>query len=196
MSQPVAPLAERPNVRRNDLQFARALEAGVADPPAQLDGSELLAAVRVLATSTLLTGDAGSLATLRSRTRATRAYTPVRAVGLDAWLLWWSPEGEIDLHDHGGASGAIYVLEGRLLETHATRSGGRLRLRTLEAGGSIAFGPDHVHDIINPGPEPALSLHAYGPRLETMTYYRVDARSGRLVPDRSERVEPAAATSE
>jgi hypothetical protein len=47
-----------------------------------------------------------------------------------------------------------------------------------------------VHDIVNAGTEPALSLHVYGPRLEAMTYYRTDDQSGKLLPHRLERVEP------
>jgi hypothetical protein len=46
-----------------------------------------------------------------------------------------------------------------------------------------------VHDVVNVCPQPAVSLHVYGPRLDAMTYYRVDERSGRLVPDRTQRVD-------
>jgi hypothetical protein len=47
-----------------------------------------------------------------------------------------------------------------------------------------------VHDVVNTAAEPAVSLHVYGPRLEAMTYYRIDDQSGRLIPDRLERLEP------
>ena len=33
------------------------------------------------------------------------------------------------------------------------------------------FGPSHVHQVRNDGPEPAVSLHAYTPALTTMTRY-------------------------
>ena len=159
----------------------------VAGP--QLGPSELLAAVRRLArTSGVLKTSSlrGRVATDASK----RWYEPLCAEeGLDAWLLWWSCGGDIDLHDHGGASGAIYVLEGSLVETSGTPHAHRLRVRTIWAGGSVAFGPDHVHDIVNSGAVPAVSLHVYGPRLEAMTYYRIDDRSGRLLRDRSEPVD-------
>jgi hypothetical protein len=83
------------------------------------------------------------------------------------------------------------VLEGSLLETWGTRNGRRLRERRLGAGQSIAFGPDYVHDVINTSVEPAVSLHVYGPRLDAMTYYYLDDRTGRLLADRSELVEHA-----
>ena len=81
------------------------------------------------------------------------------------------------------------MLEGSLVETSGTPRSRRLRLRTIHAGESVAFGPDHVHDIVNSGAVPAVSLHVYGPRLEAMTYYRIDEESGRLLPDRLEPVE-------
>src|SRR5213076_3472398 len=110
----------------------------VAGP--QLGPSELLAAVRRLArTSGVLETSSlrGRVATDASK----RWYEPLCAEeGLDAWLLWWSCGGDIDLHDHGGASGAIYVLEGSLVETSGTPHAHRLRVRTIQAGGSVAFG--------------------------------------------------------
>ena len=36
---------------------------------------------------------------------------------------------------------------------------------------SITFGADHVHDVVNLGDEPALSIHVYAPRLVSMTFY-------------------------
>lgn len=151
---------------------------------------ELLAAVRRLA-RTRAVAEGGLLRGAIAPSASKRWYEPLFAGdGLDAWLLWWSCGGDIDLHDHGGASGAICVLEGSLVETRGSRRARRLRQRTLEAGASIAFGPDYVHDIVNAGTEPALSLHVYGPRLEAMTYYRTDDQSGKLLPHRLERVEP------
>ncbi|HEY1635206.1 MAG TPA: cysteine dioxygenase family protein [Acidimicrobiales bacterium] len=159
----------------------------------QLGPSELLAAVGRLARTRPIAD--GSLLRCPIPPGASRRwYEPVFAgYGLEAWLLWWFCGGEIDLHDHGGASGAIHVLEGSLLETRGSRHGRGLRQRNLRAGESIAFGSDYVHDVINIAAEPAVSLHVYGPRLEAMTYYRINDQSGRLIPDRLERLEPIAA---
>ncbi len=155
----------------------------------QLGPSELLTAVRRVA-RTLAGPEDGRFHCPVTTGAGKRWFEPLVAEeGLDAWLLGWSCGGDIDLHDHGGASGAIYVLDGSLVETSGTPRSHRLRVRTIRAGESIAFGPDHVHDIVNSGAVPAVSLHVYGPRLEAMTYYRVDDRSGRLVRDRSEPVD-------
>lgn len=38
-------------------------------------------------------------------------------------------------------------------------------------GGARAFGPDHVHRVVNEGPDPAVSLHVYSPRLQVQHDY-------------------------
>ena len=94
----------------------------------------------------------------------------------EAWLLGW-PVGEgIELHDHGASSGAVVVVEGTLMETYVDtakglRPGGRLRHRVLHQGELVSFGPDHIHDVVNGGQGPALSIHVYSPRLRSMTFY-------------------------
>ncbi|HLN43382.1 MAG TPA: hypothetical protein VK215_13065, partial [Acidimicrobiales bacterium] len=48
-----------------------------------------------------------------------------------------------------------------------------LRTTTIPTNGSISFAGRHIHDIVNLGPVPAISVHVYAPRLTSMTYYRV-----------------------
>jgi len=106
-----------------------------------------------------------------------RWYVPLlQDADFEAWLLGW-PVGEgIELHDHGSSSGALVVVEGTLLETYIqakdwVRPGGRLRHRRLPEGALVGFGPEHIHDVVNGGPRQALSIHAYSPRLRSMTFY-------------------------
>jgi quercetin dioxygenase-like cupin family protein len=88
---------------------------------------------------------------------------------LELWLIAWPPESRTDWHDHGPAAGAFAVLRGALVEHQWS---GALQLTTLRAGDSRAFAAGHMHDVRNVGATPALSLHAYSPRLEIMTRYR------------------------
>src|SRR5437868_7009666 len=106
-----------------------------------------------------------------------RWYEPLLETDdFEAWLLGW-PVGEgIELHDHGSSSGALVVVEGRLSETYVAasdwvRPGARLRHRLLAEGELVAFGPDHIHDVVNGGDRQALSIHIYSPRLRSMTFY-------------------------
>jgi hypothetical protein len=94
----------------------------------------------------------------------------------EAWVIAWPPGGAIELHDHGGSAGAVVVAAGELVETSIVsgRSGSvAQRSTTIPASGSISFDGRHVHDIVNLGPGPAVSVHVYAPRLTSMTYYRV-----------------------
>jgi cysteine dioxygenase type I len=90
----------------------------------------------------------------------------------DVWLIGWSSFQGVDLHDHGGAAGVLYVVDGSLEETCAEPGGsGRLVGQTLETGAARAFGVEHVHRVVNPSPRPATSLHVYSPPLSTMDFY-------------------------
>ncbi len=61
----------------------------------------------------------------------------------------------------------------------------RLRTRTLTAGRDVGFPAGHVHDVLNTGTEPAVSVHAYSPPLSAMSYYEVRP-DGRLLRTRTE----------
>ena len=89
----------------------------------------------------------------------------------DVWLIGWDSYQGVDLHDHGGSSGALYVVEGELLETSTRREGVFLQEQHLVAGTARAFGPGHVHRVVNPSAAPATSVHVYSPPLVTMDFY-------------------------
>jgi predicted metal-dependent enzyme (double-stranded beta helix superfamily) len=108
---------------------------------------------------------------------------------LEIWAIHW-PQGQgLELHDHGGSVGALWVVEGSL-EEHYVRTERTLGKRTIVSGGGAAFGPHYVHDVVNALAAPATSVHAYSPPMESMTFYRQE-RHG-LVVDRAEyRADPS-----
>lgn len=112
----------------------------------------------------------------------------VRTQEVEAWLLSWTSTQSIALHDHGGSSGVVLVVEGELTE-HFTDLDSRAPLRQARwpRGSAHRFGPDHVHDLRNEGATPATSIHVYSPPLATMTFYDHDPRTF-LLPLRVERV--------
>jgi hypothetical protein len=92
----------------------------------------------------------------------------------EVWLQGWPPGERVELHDHGGASGALCVLEGRLVEAFARGLGAtRLHRRHLSRGSVSAFGAEYVHDVVNGGWRQALSIQAYSPRMTAMTFYEL-----------------------
>ncbi|MDH2413575.1 cysteine dioxygenase family protein [Nocardioides sp. CER19] len=96
-------------------------------------------------------------------------YLLTRTDDLELWLIAWAPGASTGYHDHGTATGAHTVLEGALVE-HSFDGG--LQLVDATPGDARAYAAGRVHDMRNPGSEPALSLHAYSPRLDAMNHYR------------------------
>jgi hypothetical protein len=100
----------------------------------------------------------------------------VASPDFEAWVIGWPPGGAIELHDHGESGGAVVVAQGELLEvvvTQNVRGDLATMKRALLAPASVTFGSTHVHEIVNPGPCPAISVHVYAPRLTAMTYYEL-----------------------
>jgi hypothetical protein len=100
-----------------------------------------------------------------------------RTAGVEAWLLAWTVDQGLALHDHGGSAGAVIVLEGELIETSVAWDPGIAWRESRWACGSTHYlAPSHVHTLRNPSVTPATSLHVYSPPLSAMTFYeRTDA---------------------
>jgi len=95
---------------------------------------------------------------------------------MDIWLISWTPDQSTTLHDHGGSSGALTVVDGSLTElTAGPNDLHRLTRQELRPGRVRTFGPRHVHDVINARVGPAVSVHAYSPPLRSMTSYATGA---------------------
>ena len=108
---------------------------------------------------------------------------------LEIWAIHWPKDQGLQLHDHGGSTGALWVLEGSLDEHYVAPTGGLAR-RSITVGDGAAFDPTYVHDVVNSHTAPATSVHAYSPPMASMTFYRHDG--ARLVADRAEyRADPA-----
>ena len=86
----------------------------------------------------------------------------------EVWLLGWGPGARTGSHDHGDATAAFVVLDGDLVEIRHRREP---KISTLAPGQPVVVPPGEVHDVLNPGTDPAWSIHAYGPRLTEMTWY-------------------------
>jgi hypothetical protein len=134
---------------------------------------------------------ATGIAGLRSGSERTWVLVAVTDL-FEAWAIGWPPGGKIELHDHGPSRGAVVVAAGALTETtvRATEHGVALiGTHRLGVGDHSQFGSHYVHDLSNHGDGAAVSVHVYGPRLTTMTYYGLD-QCGRLGTVRTEEVTP------
>jgi Cysteine dioxygenase type I len=102
-----------------------------------------------------------------------RRYTRILDTTLyDAWLIEWSPASSLELHDHGGSGGGVAVTSGTLVETYTDLARRHsLRTRIVKSGESFRIAEDQVHELSNPGPAVAVSVHVYSPPLRKMTFY-------------------------
>lgn len=101
--------------------------------------------------------------------------------GVDVWLLTWLTSQGTELHDHGESAAAFTVVRGALTETRP--AGDSLTSRRIGPGQVQTIAPGGVHDVDNRSSEPAVSIHAYSPRLTRMTFYAIDG--GRVQPTRT-----------
>jgi hypothetical protein len=90
---------------------------------------------------------------------------------VEVWLLTWLTGTGTDFHDHGGSAAAFTVVEGTLSEVRASRQRDARTFSTLHSGGTREVAPDVIHDVSNPSALPAVSIHAYSPPLQAMTFY-------------------------
>lgn len=95
---------------------------------------------------------------------------------LQVWLLTWPPGFSTGWHDHGESRGAYATLRGRL--TEHTWELGDPAAWYVGRGESRAYAAGHIHEVRNETTSTALSVHAYAPKLTTMTRYV--ASHGRL----------------
>ena len=97
----------------------------------------------------------------------------------EAWLLAWLPGQGTDLHDHGGigtpSNAAVCVVEGTLSE-YIVRSGEypELDRRDIAQGEANVVSNRTIHAMRNRFDTPAVSVHVYMPRLESMCTYLID----------------------
>jgi Cysteine dioxygenase type I len=108
---------------------------------------------------------------------------------LEIWAIHWPKDQALQLHDHGGSSGAIWVMEGSLEEHYVTAERSLAR-RSIVVGGGIAFGRHYVHDVVNVDDAVATSVHAYSPPMASMTFYR-HTRSGPVAERAEYRADPS-----
>jgi uncharacterized RmlC-like cupin family protein len=91
---------------------------------------------------------------------------------LQLWLIAWAPGATTGWHDHGTAASAYTVVRGSLRDRRW--EGSRLRGLRVGKGDVLLGGAGGIHDVRNGSPEPAWSLHAYGPRLDAQHLYDLE----------------------
>jgi len=84
----------------------------------------------------------------------------------DAWLITWGAGSGLELHDHGGSSGVLHVVRGSLVERARDRGATMpLVTRRLRAHDTVVVPASREHEVSNPHPTVAVSVHVYTPPL-------------------------------
>ena len=87
-------------------------------------------------------------------------------------MIGWTPGQSTPIHDHGGATGALTIAAGRLVETvYPDPRLTRPRRFTHDHGTARSFSPHHIHRVANEGAINATSIHAYSPAGLEMRLY-------------------------
>lgn len=96
-----------------------------------------------------------------------------RDAHVDVWVLCWTPRNDTGWHDHDISSGAVAVVQGRLVERNLA-VGTPIVSTVVAAGQVFGFGPDHIHRLtgVDAG---SVSIHAYSPPLWRMGQYALSA---------------------
>jgi quercetin dioxygenase-like cupin family protein len=90
---------------------------------------------------------------------------------VEAWLICWMPGHDTGFHDHDLSSGAVTVVSGAVLEE---RLGiGTTTSNVYAAGETFDFTASEIHRVVHTEATPAVTLHAYSPRLRRMGAYSV-----------------------
>jgi hypothetical protein len=78
---------------------------------------------------------------------------------IEIWLTTWPPGHRTRVHGHGGGTTkATVVIAGELVEVALTGQGATER--PLRANRVRVHGGGHLHELANPGPAFAITLHA------------------------------------
>lgn len=92
---------------------------------------------------------------------------------MDAWVLSWMPGQATGFHDHYVSGVGLCVAAGSVVEDQLVVDGERVA-RRLEPGATRKGGAGYVHRVRHATGVPAVTIHAYSPRLDEVGQYRLD----------------------
>ncbi|ORT56958.1 cysteine dioxygenase [Frankia sp. B2] len=114
---------------------------------------------------------------------------------VEVWLIGWYPGQQTEVHDHGGALGALTVAEGFVEEDQYDRSWTSSQVHRHGTGAVVGFDPTHIHRVANRGRQVATTIHAYSPPELSMRFAPAPADGGRAEDPRAVEIPPAAAAA-
>jgi len=89
-----------------------------------------------------------------------------------AYLLCWAPNQESGIHDHPEGGCLVKVLSGTLEEITLSKDRCQQGKMLHPNEYSYQCGQTGLHNIVNHGPQPAVTLHIYAPTEYTPKFYK------------------------
>jgi predicted metal-dependent enzyme (double-stranded beta helix superfamily) len=88
---------------------------------------------------------------------------------VEAWLICWMPGHDTGFHDHDLSAGAVTVVQGAVREERLGL--GETHSHVYEQRQTFDFSASEIHRVTHSGAEPAVTIHAYSPRLRRLGAY-------------------------
>lgn len=89
-----------------------------------------------------------------------------------AYLICWAPNQESGIHDHPEGGCLVKVLSGTLEEITLSKDRCQQGKMLHPNEYSYQCGQTGLHNIVNHGPQPAVTLHIYAPTEYTPKFYK------------------------
>ena len=96
--------------------------------------------------------------------------------GIDVWVVSWRTFERTELHSHVGATAVYTAVEGVVTDIRLDANG-RLLPRKISTGVVEVVRPDEIHDVRNEHVVPAVTVHAYSPRVRELRYFSWENRA-------------------
>jgi quercetin dioxygenase-like cupin family protein len=103
---------------------------------------------------------------------AARSLRLIATAAYDVWLITWPSGSGIGWHDHSWSDSVTRVVSGALVEMLPDSSS-----ITLRPGVSATLAARQSHELHNPYPTSATTVHVYSPPLSDMTFSERHAAS-------------------
>ncbi len=133
-----------------------------------LDCDELESLVRTIAQDESLFGPLVVVDEERRRYRL--LYEDDR---IDVWVLSWMPGQHTGFHDHDVSGVGLCSAQGSVIERQMLLPSGATTIE-MTPGVSRQGPAGYIHSVAHGSGTPAVTIHAYSPRLERVGQYKVD----------------------
>ncbi|MBM9546861.1 cysteine dioxygenase family protein [Leptospira sp. 201903074] len=110
-----------------------------------------------------------------------KRYKYAEGTGWEILLMVWGSNSQTPIHNHNGSKGWIRMVKGNLLELCFDQKPIYQKQKLLGVGTDTYIDDSKgTHQIVNPFPTVAMSLHLYSPSISKCTIFDENSKEWRL----------------